>query len=711
MFAAFATAPTRGRGRGRRPARAGVPSPGATTARSRSGWGFTAARGRSAAKRYVGIDVHRVARIANAGHGGQVLVSAATRMLAESSLPDGVSLRELGEFRLKDLSRPEQLAMLVIEGLPDEFPALRTLDAVPNNLPTQLTTFLGRQRELEEAAALLEQARLLTLTGPGGTGKTRLSLQLAADATERFHDGVYFVPLGTIDEPAPGAPDHRPGARHARPGWWRARPAGRPAGRQAACCWCSTTSSRCSEAAPQIGELLARLPDARVLATSRSPLHVYGEQEYPVPPLALPDPRHLPDLETLSQFASVALFVERAMSVRPGFAVDAAECAGHRRDLRPARRAAAGHRAGRRARSGPHPAGDPVAAGRSAFACWPAAASNLPERQQTLRGAIGWSHDLLEPADRARLRPAGGLRGRRRPGRGRAGGRWPIGQPTRGPVPDALDAVASLLDKSLLRQEMAEADEPRFRMLESIRAMRPGAPRRARAGPRDAATPCRLLPGLGRGSCRPGLRRASSGLRWMRSSASTTTCGPPSPLPSSRPMPAVAMRLLAATLALLADARLPARGARQGRAHPRAGRRNARRSGCEALDAAGGIAYWQGDMLPSRDWYEQRGRAGRGARRRARRRPRRSYNESFTYSLIAGEAADARASWPRTPSSDSGAGRSQRRGQGAVGRRQQLRLPEDDVEPGQRAGRGVHRRSPASWRPLPAGLGALHARA
>ena len=163
--------------------------------------GIHSGEGTLSGETYVGIDVHRAARIANAGHGGQVLVSAATRMLTESSLPDGVSLRELGEFRLKDLSRPEQLAMLVIEGLPDEFPALRTLDAVPNNLPTQLTTFLGRQRELEEAAALLEQARLLTLTGPGGTGKTRLSLQLAADATERFHDGVFFVPLGTIDEP------------------------------------------------------------------------------------------------------------------------------------------------------------------------------------------------------------------------------------------------------------------------------------------------------------------------------------------------------------------------------------------------------------------------------------------------------------------------------------------------------------------------------
>src|SRR5574338_472172 len=147
-------------------------------------------------------DGERGPRLRDGGrcHRGQVLLSATTRMLAESALPAGVMIRELGEYRLKDLSRPEQLSMLVIDGLPDSFPPLRTLDAVPNNLPTQLTSFLGREREIAEARELLRDARLLTLTGPGGTGKTRLSLQLAADATEGFADGVYFVPLGTIGD-------------------------------------------------------------------------------------------------------------------------------------------------------------------------------------------------------------------------------------------------------------------------------------------------------------------------------------------------------------------------------------------------------------------------------------------------------------------------------------------------------------------------------
>ncbi|HYM52704.1 MAG TPA: adenylate/guanylate cyclase domain-containing protein, partial [Candidatus Dormibacteraeota bacterium] len=123
---------------------------------------------------YVGLDVHRAARIAGAGHGGQVLISAATSALVEGALPESVALRELGEHRLKDLSRPERLSVLVVEGLPADFPPLATLNAVPNNLPTQLTSFLGRDREIADARQLLIDGRLLTLTGPGGTGKTRL---------------------------------------------------------------------------------------------------------------------------------------------------------------------------------------------------------------------------------------------------------------------------------------------------------------------------------------------------------------------------------------------------------------------------------------------------------------------------------------------------------------------------------------------------------
>src|SRR5207249_200464 len=135
---------------------------------------------------YVGLDIHRAARIAGAGHGGQVLISAATRELAAQSLPPGVTLRDLGEQRLKDLPEPERVWQLVIAGLRDDFPPLRTIS--PTNLPPERTSFVGREREVAEISALLDSARVLTLTGPGGTGKTRLALRVGAALRERFHD-------------------------------------------------------------------------------------------------------------------------------------------------------------------------------------------------------------------------------------------------------------------------------------------------------------------------------------------------------------------------------------------------------------------------------------------------------------------------------------------------------------------------------------------
>src|SRR5947208_345010 len=150
---------------------------------------------------YVGIDVHRAARIAAVAHGGQVLASAATVMLAGQDLGAGITLRDLGEHRLKDLAQPERIYQLVIDGCANEFPPLRSLDRTPNNLPTQVSTFIGREKEIAEGLRLLRGTRLLTLTGPGGTGKTRLSLQLAAESAESFPDGAFWVPLAPISDP------------------------------------------------------------------------------------------------------------------------------------------------------------------------------------------------------------------------------------------------------------------------------------------------------------------------------------------------------------------------------------------------------------------------------------------------------------------------------------------------------------------------------
>src|SRR2546423_148479 len=156
------------------------------------------------APRYVGLDVHKAARIMAAGHGGQVLLSEATRRLIRSDLPDGVALGDLGEHRLKDLLQPEPLAQLVIEGLESEFPALKTLGNRPTNLPVQPNALIGRERELTEVIGLVrdDNARLVTLTGPGGTGKTRLALQAAAELLDEFPSGAFFVSLAPIRDTA-----------------------------------------------------------------------------------------------------------------------------------------------------------------------------------------------------------------------------------------------------------------------------------------------------------------------------------------------------------------------------------------------------------------------------------------------------------------------------------------------------------------------------
>ena len=165
--------------------------------------GLHAGEASTSAAGLVGIDVNRAARIAAAAHGGQIVVSEAVRALVTPDLGEAISLRGLGNHRLKDLREPQPLCQVVADGLRMEFPPLKSLDARPNNLPTQLTSFVGREKELAEAGDLLARNRLVTLTGPGGTGKTRLSLQVAANAAERFTDGVFFVPLETVREPAP----------------------------------------------------------------------------------------------------------------------------------------------------------------------------------------------------------------------------------------------------------------------------------------------------------------------------------------------------------------------------------------------------------------------------------------------------------------------------------------------------------------------------
>jgi len=414
---------------------------------------------------YVGLDVHRAARVASAAHGGQVVLSDTTRALVAGALPDGATLRDLGEHRLKDLSRPERISQLVISGVPDAFPPLRTLDATPNNLPLMLTDFIGREAVLAEAHRLLEGTRLLTLTGPGGTGKTRLSLQLAADVAERFPDGLYFVALEPISDPAlvPSTIAMAVGVQDV--GGSSVEDRLRDHLRNRTVLLVLDNMEQVTGAAPFLGDLLRAAPGLTCIVTSRAALHVYGEQEYPVPTLGVPDPAHLPPLEALIQVDGVALFVERARTARPDFRLTEANAPAVARLV---------------AALDGLPLAIELAAARikvlspdgilerlqGRLDLLGGGARDLPARQQTLRGAIAWSYDLLDPAIQRLFATiavfVGGFELEAAEAICRS-------EPGGGASLDVLDGLSSLVDQSLLRQD-PQHTHPRFVMLETIRS-------------------------------------------------------------------------------------------------------------------------------------------------------------------------------------------------------------------------------------------------
>ena len=244
---------------------------------------------------YVGLDVHRAARICAAGHGGQVLLSASTQTLVAADLPQGLSLRPLGAYRLKDLQQPETIYQLVLAGLPADFPPLRSLDSLPNNLPIQLTSFIGREGQIGELKGLLGKERLVTLVGAGGSGKTRLALQAAAEVLENFRDGAWFVDLALLSDPAfitqavatvlnlheeagRGLEDTL--VEHLRP---------------RSLLLILDNCEHLVDACARLAESLLRAcPLLKVLATSREALGLPGEQLLVLPTLSLPAPESPP---------------------------------------------------------------------------------------------------------------------------------------------------------------------------------------------------------------------------------------------------------------------------------------------------------------------------------------------------------------------------------------------------------------------------------
>jgi predicted ATPase/class 3 adenylate cyclase/tetratricopeptide (TPR) repeat protein len=353
---------------------------------------------------YVGFEITRAARIAAAGYGGQVLVSDTTESLVRDGLAPGLGLRELGEHRFKDLARPQRLYQLLIDGLPDSFPPLRSLDATPNNLPTQTTTFVGRTRELASAAELLKTSRLLTLTGPGGSGKTRLALHLAADLLDLYPDGVWLVELAPVTDPAAVGPTVAAavhiGERPGRPVVDTISESLRSQHLLLLLDNCEHLIAACADLADA---LLRACPHVTILATSREGLNVPGETLMPVPSLRVPASDAVPPLDELREYEAISLFVDRCTASQPAFVLTEKNGQDVARICR---------------RLDGVPLALELAAARVRVLSVAQVASRLDDRfrlltgggrtvvarQQTLRALIDWSYDLLSEPERVLLR-------------------------------------------------------------------------------------------------------------------------------------------------------------------------------------------------------------------------------------------------------------------------------------------------------------------
>jgi predicted ATPase/class 3 adenylate cyclase len=403
---------------------------------------------------YVGLDVPRAARICAAGHGGQVLLSQTTRELVS----DEFRLRDLGLHRLKDLSQSQRLYQLLAEGLDDVFPPLRTLESRPTNLPVQPTPLIGRERELEAVTRLLREdtVRLLTLTGPGGSGKTRLALQAAAELIEDYADGVFVVPLDAVEKAELALPAVAGTLGVTEAGPQPLADALREFLHAKETLLVLDSFEHLLGSASVVSDLLVGAPGLELLVTSRAPLRLTAEQEYPVPPLSLPDPAHLPELATFSQFESVALFTDRSRAVRPDFDVSAenaraiAEICVRLDGLPLAIELAA-------ARTRILTPQSMLARLGERLSLLTGGARDLPSRQRTLRSAIDWSYELLdEPEQRllARLSVFAG------------GCTLDAAEAVCGATLDELEA---LIDNNLVRQTEQWDGQPRFSLLETIR--------------------------------------------------------------------------------------------------------------------------------------------------------------------------------------------------------------------------------------------------
>jgi predicted ATPase/class 3 adenylate cyclase len=410
---------------------------------------------------YYGSTVNRCARLRSVAHGGQILMSQTTYLLVRDDLPAGVSMRDLGEYSLKDLERPEHIFQPVVSDLPSDFPPLNTPGHIRNNLPLALTSFIGRQSEIEELEHLLWQSRLLTIAGPGGAGKTRLSIRLAQNVQSSFVDGVWFIDLaplsncGLLSQYVMGVLGMREEAGYSPDQSLLENLRSKTA---------LLILDNCEHLLPEVAQMaekmLFRAPGLRVIATSREKLGIAGEIIWRIPPLSSPDLNIAIPVEELVQYEAVKLFSDRAAAARPGFGITpenadtvAKICA--RLDGIPLAIELAAARV--RVLS----VEDILARLGDRFHLLVGARTALP-RQQTLRALIDWSYDLLTEKERLLLRRlsvfAGGwrLEAAEQVCSDKEMESWEV-----------LDLLTSLVDKSFVMGETQKGHE-RYRFLETI---------------------------------------------------------------------------------------------------------------------------------------------------------------------------------------------------------------------------------------------------
>jgi predicted ATPase/class 3 adenylate cyclase len=410
-----------------------------------------------------GLTLSHTARLLSAAYGGQILVSSATQAIVLDDLPPSVELRDLGWHRLRDLARAEHIFQVVAPDLPHAFPALKSLEGIPNNLPRQLTTFIGREREIAEVKRLLAEAHLLTVTGTGGNGKTRLSLEVAAGLLDEYPGGVWLLELASVADPVlvPQILATTVGVREE---------AGRPLlstlvdhlrPKRALLLFdnCEHLIDACARLADA---LLHACPQVKIMASSRELLGLTGEVAFRIPALSMPNPQRVPSLERIMEYEAIRLFVDRAAAVKPGFMLTEDNVAAVAQICQ---------------RLDGIPLAIELAAARVRSLSVHQISAHLDERfrlltggsrtalarHQTLRGLIDWSYSLLSDAERTVLRRLSVFVGGWTLAAGEA-----VGAGHGVDRDQMVELLARLVDKSLVLMD-EEGPDGRYRLLETIR--------------------------------------------------------------------------------------------------------------------------------------------------------------------------------------------------------------------------------------------------